>query len=136
MCKSNKKIKTIVVIYIHISNFLKSLSAENARPQQEMDFQLKLIELENQWWLQERKHEIQLFSLLMGNNMQARNTTQPFPHYQQHVPKHFGSFPQYLPNTSSHQHTMHMSRSSECTSVVMSSKSGGKPPCHRIALTS
>ena len=44
MYKSHKKIKTIVVIYIHNSNFLRSLSAENARSQQEMDFQLKLME--------------------------------------------------------------------------------------------
>ena len=79
-----------------------------------MEFQLKLMEIENQRRLQEREHEIWLFSLLMGNNMPARNTSQPFAHFGHHVPEHFGTFPQYLPNTTSpHQHAMNVSVSSE-----------------------
>ena len=58
----------------------------------------------------------------MGNNMQARNTSQPFAHFGHHVPDHFGKFLQYLPNsTSPHQHAMNVSVSSESASDTSSS---------------
>ena len=56
--------------------------------------------------------------------MQPRNTSQPFAYYPQHVPEHFGTFPQYLlaiSTASSHQHAMNMSVSSESTSDSNSS---------------
>lgn len=79
--------------------------------------------MENQRQLQEREHEIRLFSLFMGNNsMQARNASQPFAHFAHHAPDHFGTFPQYLPNTTNpHQHAMDMSVSSESASDTSSS---------------
>ena len=63
----------------------------------------------------------------MGNNMQARNTSQPFAHFGHYVPDHFGKFLQYLPNsTSPHQHAMDVSVSSESASDTSSSSETGE----------
>lgn len=76
--------------------FYRNLNAEKERYQQDMGFQLKLMELENQRRLQEREHEIKLFSLLVGNNMQSRNVSQPHIQYGNQIPENFGGFPHSL----------------------------------------
>lgn len=72
------------------------MAAEKDRYKQEMDFQLKMMELENQRRSEEREHELRLFSLLAGNNMQIRNVSPPPPHRFVHQ-EHFGGF-SYNPN--------------------------------------
>lgn len=54
-----------------------------------MDFQLKMMELENQRRLQEREHEMRIVSLLMGNNRQSQNVPQPLIQYRNQLPDNF-----------------------------------------------
>ena len=72
--------------------FGRSLKAENERYQKEMDFQLKMMELENQRRLQEREHEMRIVSLLMGNNKQSQNVPQPLSQYRNQLPDNFNGF--------------------------------------------
>ena len=77
--------------------FCRILKAENERYQKEMDFQLKMMELENQPRIQEREHEMRFISLLMENNRQNQNVPQPLIHYPNLLPNNLSDF---LPSSS------------------------------------
>jgi hypothetical protein len=71
----------------------RSLKAENERwYKKEIDFQFKMMELENQRRLQEREHEMRIVSLLMGNNRQTQNVRQPLSQYRNQLPDNFSGF--------------------------------------------
>lgn len=71
----------------------RSLKAEKDRYQQEMAFQLNVMELENQRRAQEREHEMRIFSLLLGGNMQSQNVThQPLLQCRNQIPDNFSGF--------------------------------------------
>ena len=74
--------------------FYRSLKAEKERYEREMEFHLKLVELENQRRIQERDHELRMFSFFMGNNNMSHQVQPPQFHLNQtQIPEHFGGFP-------------------------------------------
>ena len=86
-----------IIFILFLIMFCRILKAENERYQKEMDFQLKMMELENQPRTQEREHEMRFISLLMGNNRQNQNVPQPLIHYPNLLPNNLSDF---LPSSS------------------------------------
>ena len=82
---------------LFFSNFVfvyfRSLKAEKERYKQEMEFQIKMMELENQRRTQEREHEMRIVSLIMNGNMQSQNVTHTPIQYHHQWPETFAGFP-------------------------------------------
>ena len=93
----------------------RSLKAEKERYQQEMEFQLKIMEMENQRKFQEQEHEMRIFSLLIGNNMQNPNATHQVRQYRPQTPENFGGFPHHT-SFINHSTPLNVSDSSSETS--------------------